>query len=127
MGPIHPRGKIKVGRRLARACAATVYNKGGAFTGPTLTGCTKSGNSLTLTFNATLFNGDTFEVQRYNKSVAGASQMAVLVNQAGFCFQTGKFTNARSTSRFAGTPDRCHSLVSFFVRDHPWGSCATSH
>jgi hypothetical protein len=91
MGPIHPRDKIHVGKRLARACAATVYDKSGAFAGPTLTGCKKTGNSLTLTFNNSLFAGDTFQVQQYNRSVVGASQMAVLVNKTNFCFQIGKF------------------------------------
>ena len=94
MGPIHPRTKIHVGQRLARACASTVYGKGGAFTGPTLTGCKKAGNTLTLTFNSSLFMGDTFQVQPYNTSVVGASQMAVLVNKSNFCFQIGTFKGA---------------------------------
>jgi hypothetical protein len=43
MGPIHDRNKKPIGRRLARACASTVYSKPGPFTGPTITGCKKSG------------------------------------------------------------------------------------
>ena len=90
MGPIHDRNKQPIGRRLARACAATVYSKPGPYTGPTITGCTKSGNVITITFNSSLLGGDALEVQPYNASVAGASQMAVLVNSSNFCFQQGK-------------------------------------
>ena len=86
------------GRRLARAAATTVYGKPGASTGPTLTGCKKRGSKLTLTFNSSLFGGDTFEVQPYNRSVVGASQMAVLVNQSNFCFQIGKFGEGEATA-----------------------------
>jgi hypothetical protein len=84
------RARTGPGRRLARACAATVYGKPGPFTGPTITGCTKAGNTITITFNASLMVGDALEIQPYNASVAGASQMAVLVNATNFCFQQGK-------------------------------------
>ena len=80
MGPIHGRDKKPVGDRLARACATLVYDKAGAWTGPTITGCTKSGNTVTISFNSSILGGDSMEVQPYNASVIGASQMAVLVN-----------------------------------------------
>ena len=69
MGPIHPRDKILVGVRLARAAAVTVYQKSGAFTGPTLTGCALSQDkkSLTLKFNTTLLGDDKLIVQDYSK------------------------------------------------------------
>lgn len=52
MGPIHGRDKKPVGDRLARACATLVYAKAGAWTGPTITGCKKSGNTITISFNS---------------------------------------------------------------------------
>ena len=69
MGPIHPRDKVLVGVRLARAAAVTVYKKSGAFTGPTLTGCAVSQDkkSLTLKFNTTLLGDDKLIVQDYSK------------------------------------------------------------
>ena len=94
MGPIHGRDKKPVGRRLARACAVTVYEKEGPYTGPTITGCKKSGNTVTITFNSSLMRGDEMDVQTYNASVPGASQMAVLVNKSNFCFQVGTFPSA---------------------------------
>ena len=98
MGPIHDRNKKPIGVRLARACATTVYSKPGPFTGPTITGCKKSGNTVTITFNSSLLGGDAMEVQPYNASVVGASQMAVLVNSSNYCFQTGADKPASLTS-----------------------------
>eukprot|EP01048_Picozoa_sp_COSAG05_P015477 COSAG05_NODE_1871_length_3926_cov_1.858897_4_plen_244_part_00 len=103
MGPIHDRNKKPVGRRLARACAATVYSKAGPFTGPTITGCKKSGSTITITFNTSLLSGDALEVQPYNASVVGASQMAVLVNASNFCFQQGKDPQPKQLSA-GGSP-----------------------
>ena len=89
MGPIHPRDKKPVGVRLARAAAASVYNKGGAATGPTITGCALSADkkSIVIQFNASMFAGDTLTVNDY--AISNTSQMSVLVNQGKFCFQSG--------------------------------------
>jgi hypothetical protein len=38
-----------------------------------------------------ILGGDSMEVQPYNASVIGSSQMTVLVNASNFCFQTGTF------------------------------------
>jgi hypothetical protein len=89
MGPIHPRDKKPVGNRLARAAAATVYNKPGPGTGPTLSGCFVSSGqqSLVLKFNQSLFSGDALTVKDY--TLTNTSQMLVLVNEGKFCLQTG--------------------------------------
>jgi hypothetical protein len=52
-----------------------------------------------------ILNGDTMEVQPYNASVIGASQMAVLINSSNFCFQTGTFpANADTSALTRGSP-----------------------
>ena len=89
-GPIHPRDKKPVGvsqhlldypsdhvlilslvlqARLARAAASVVYGKAGAFTGPTITGCTVSTDkkSVIVKFNTTLLADDKLIVQDYSK------------------------------------------------------------
>jgi len=48
MGGIHPRSKIYVGKRLAKACANTVYGGKASFTGPTLAGCQLGSTSQNL-------------------------------------------------------------------------------
>ena len=58
-GCIHPRPKGILGRQLARAAQALSYGGGAALqlSGPALAGCTVSGATLTLRFNATLLAG----------------------------------------------------------------------
>ena len=60
MGSIHPRSKIYVGQRLAKAAYNTVPSYGGkaAFTGPTLSGCALSATSLTIEFDPAMLRGD---------------------------------------------------------------------
>lgn len=58
MGGIHPRSKKPVGDRLGTAAYNTVYGGKNAFTGPTLSGCSASGSTLTINFNTTLLRGD---------------------------------------------------------------------
>ena len=96
MGPIHPRDKKPVGNRLARAAAAFVYKKAGAYTGPTITGCTVASDkqSVRITFNASLFAGDALEVQDYTQS--NTSQMSVLLAADKFCLDDG-FGNFNTT------------------------------
>ena len=47
-----------------------MYGKGGAATGPTLTGCELSADkkSITISFNQSMFAGDTLEVTDYTKT-----------------------------------------------------------
>eukprot|EP00041_Stephanoeca_diplocostata_P003986 m.39872 g.39872 ORF g.39872 m.39872 type:complete len:692 (+) comp14765_c0_seq1:111-2186(+) len=86
MGPIHPRDKYPIGERLAIAAHGVVYGGSKAFTGPTVSGCSVSGTSLTVTFNTTLLRGDSVVVQPYNAS-AGMSQFQVLTNRSLFCLE----------------------------------------
>lgn len=58
MGCVHPRPKSYVGRRLAQAAHVSIYGGDGPATGPVLAGCSLAGDTLTLTFNATLLRGD---------------------------------------------------------------------
>eukprot|EP00658_Telonema_sp_P-2_P024268 TRINITY_DN19753_c0_g1_i3.p1 TRINITY_DN19753_c0_g1~~TRINITY_DN19753_c0_g1_i3.p1 ORF type:complete len:493 (-),score=82.52 TRINITY_DN19753_c0_g1_i3:240-1718(-) len=90
MGPIHPRDKKPVGERLANGAAVVGYGVAGHSNGPTLSGCTKDGSNLVLSFNATLLaegGADKVEVQPYNVQ-AGASKLHVLVNASLWCMQT---------------------------------------
>ena len=50
-GPgIHPRLKVPVGQRLAHGALVTAYGFPGPVTGPTISGCTVTNSSLTVTF-----------------------------------------------------------------------------
>ena len=66
MGPIHPRLKAPVGRRLASALIATHYNGSGTVTGPTISGCTHdtSAQTILLHFNLSLLRGDSVAITR---------------------------------------------------------------
>eukprot|EP00051_Salpingoeca_urceolata_P015083 m.193183 g.193183 ORF g.193183 m.193183 type:complete len:335 (+) comp18286_c0_seq1:1036-2040(+) len=87
MGPIHPRDKKPVGERLAQGAAVVVYGKPGVVTGPTLSGCSVTGNTLTVKFNKTLLGHDSIKVQDYPRQY-NASKFDVLLNASMFCFQT---------------------------------------
>jgi len=60
MGYLHPRAKDTVARRLAQGAYATIYNPSSPLlaTGPVISGCTLSGSTLTLIFNATLLKNE---------------------------------------------------------------------
>eukprot|EP00039_Didymoeca_costata_P023336 m.6756 g.6756 ORF g.6756 m.6756 type:complete len:756 (+) comp3578_c0_seq2:14-2281(+) len=62
MGGIHPRSKKPVGDRLGTAAFNTVYGGKGAFTGPTLSGCTINASSLIVNFNESLLAGDSLKL-----------------------------------------------------------------
>lgn len=90
MGPIHPRVKKPVGVRLAKAAMAVAYKKGAATVGPTLSGCTKLGTKITLTFNKTLLGSGGLTVRpqsEWGYADRRASMMDVLVNKSAWCIQ----------------------------------------
>jgi hypothetical protein len=59
MGPIHPRPKHIIGRRMAQAAAAHVYNDDKiAWTGPILKSCNVSDNGVTIYFDEMLLKDD---------------------------------------------------------------------
>jgi hypothetical protein len=68
-GGIHPRSKLPVGERLATGAYNLVYGGVGAFTGPTLSGCTVDTTSLTINFNQTLLRGDKVSLNSYNSAL----------------------------------------------------------
>ena len=85
MGGIHPRSKKQVGDRLGRAMINTIYGGSAAFTGPTLSSCSHSGNNLVIQFNETLLRGDTLSLQPLQR--AGGSQLWVQTNASLFCME----------------------------------------
>ena len=103
MGPIHPRDKRPVGKRLGQQGAVAAYGKPGHITGPTLSGCAVEDNKITLRFNKTLLAGrgaaaDAIKIQPYydGSAVVGGkaynevgSKMQVLLNASLFCMQLG--------------------------------------
>lgn len=65
MGPIHPRIKIEVGRRLATAAYNLLFGGEQAFTGPTISGCHLSGNTIEVTFNSSLLRNEKVVVRDF--------------------------------------------------------------
>eukprot|EP00038_Savillea_parva_P003966 m.132517 g.132517 ORF g.132517 m.132517 type:complete len:295 (+) comp11335_c0_seq3:1-885(+) len=72
-GGIHPRFKLEVGRRLAVAAYNLLFGGQAAHTGPTISGCTASGTTITVQFNSTLLNGDSVLVQPFDTNVSNWS------------------------------------------------------
>jgi hypothetical protein len=100
MGGIHPRSKKPLGDRLGRAAYVTVYGGSGAFTGPTLSGCSVSSGSLAVQFNTSLLAGDTLALQPILPAVPvkggvdGGSQLWVQTNASLFCLEPTCVLNA---------------------------------
>ena len=82
MGPIHPRPKLPFATRLAKSAAAVIYGGKGPATGPVISSCSISGQTLTVHFNTTLLSGETVLVQDYNTSLEmKASAMEVCTGE----------------------------------------------
>ena len=94
MGGIHPRSKKPVGDRLGRAMLNTVYGGSGAFTGPTLAGCSLAAGALTVQFNTSLLRGDALALKSIQS--AGGSQLFVQTNASLFCLEPQCVINATS-------------------------------
>jgi len=64
-GNIHPRNKLLLGERIARAAKAVAYgDKAVSFTGPVVTGCAVgTAGSVTFSFNETLLRGEALHVK----------------------------------------------------------------
>ena len=58
MGQVHPRSKGIIGQRLAQAAYSSVYGGSVLATGPVLSGCDVSGNTMTIHFNKTLLGNE---------------------------------------------------------------------
>ena len=96
-GGIHPRDKRPVGMRLAAAAAPLAYglrNASAAFTGPTLSGCRHTGETIVLSFNKTLLDADAIDVGKYGppaevgKAATISSSMHVLIDPSYWCGKT---------------------------------------
>ena len=88
MGPIHPRTKQPVGKRLAQSCYGTVYKPGAvAVRGPILSGCEVMNGKLTINFKQELLGSETVVVSDYQRH-NNASFLQVLTNSTLFCLQT---------------------------------------
>lgn len=113
MGSIHPRSKIYVGKRLAKAAFNTVPSYGGndSFTGPTLLGCSLDSKVLTIEFDTTMLRGDKVVLQNYSKPVFtpyyhghgnpmwhGGSQLYVQTKASAFCLETVKVNQSDPAS-----------------------------
>jgi sialate O-acetylesterase len=100
MGPIHPRPKLPVGKRLAKAAMVVAYGAKAYSNGPTISGCSvdEDAKVIRITFNKTLLQEggamDSILVQPYyqgnvqNYGRVG-SKMEVLLNASLFCMQLG--------------------------------------
>ncbi|CAK0871817.1 unnamed protein product [Prorocentrum cordatum] len=76
MGPIHPRVKRPVGRRLALAAARQLVGEAGsgAWTGPTISGCRLDGGRLELFFNSSLLGGEGLMLRPFNANLSSWSE-----------------------------------------------------
>ena len=122
-GGIHPRSKLPVGERLATSAYKLVYGGSGAATGPTLSGCTADGKSLTINFNATLLTGEKVVLNPYNSSLNNfvAPPPEVPINiETCYLAVKARVGNYRS----------CNSINTAFAREVPliagWGWPLTS-
>ena len=101
MGSIHPRSKIYVGKRLAKAAYNTVYGGKASASGPTLSGCALTSTSLTIEFNPTMLRGDKVVLQNFstpnftpyyhghgNPGWHSGSQLYVQTERDSFCVET---------------------------------------
>ena len=112
MGGIHPRSKKPVGDRLGRAMLNTVYGGTGAFTGPTLSGCSSDSAQLTVQFNASLLRGDTLALQSLQR--AGGSQLFVQTNSSLFCMEPQCVVNATSGACEHVSPSNPRSPIAMY-------------
>ena len=102
MGGIHPRSKTQVGERLATAYYNTIGGGKGAFTGPTLAGCSAAADELHITFNASLLVGDTLKINKWGQpylpparhaTAWGGSYLYVQTNASQFCMESAGVKN----------------------------------
>ena len=87
MGGIHPRVKKPVGERLAIAAMGVVYGATGDVSGPTVSGCSVSADSLTIRYNTTLLAGGAVGVKQYDGNTT-FSAFTVLVDARYWCRET---------------------------------------
>lgn len=100
-GGIHPRDKKPVGDRMGLSAWVTAYGGKGPATGPTLAGCTVTGDKLEVRFNTTLLAGDEVIVQQYNQTL-NMSYLEVQTDASLFCVEVVKVNNTNTCPSWAG-------------------------
>ena len=98
--------------RLSRAMLNTIYGGAGAFTGPTLSGCSSDSAQLTVQFNASLLRGDTLALQSLQR--AGGSQLFVQTNATLFCMEPQCVVNATSGACEHVSPSNPRSPIAMY-------------
>ena len=88
LGPIHPRIKLPVGRRLALAAHGLVYGGAHAIGGPQISGCEVIHDRITVKFNTTLLTSKGRVGVKAYDAVTTNSAMRVLVDSSLWCKHT---------------------------------------
>eukprot|EP00051_Salpingoeca_urceolata_P012456 m.154374 g.154374 ORF g.154374 m.154374 type:complete len:759 (-) comp17497_c1_seq1:23-2299(-) len=110
MGGIHPRNKKPVGDRLGTAAFNVVYGGKVPMSGPTLSSCSVSGNSLSIKFNETILAGDKVKLNKYNRGRT-LSQLQVQTNASNFCVEPLNGPNGKYCPSWAGGPSPPNATV----------------
>ena len=96
MGPIHPRTKLVISTRAARAAAVLGYGAPGPYTGPVISGCSLSSDkkSIEIHFNKTLLTStDKVIVQEYNSSDNASAMLVTAMENPPMIPEGHKDTN----------------------------------
>jgi len=80
MGPIHARPKLPVAKRLASGAWNSVYAGTGPLSGPVISSCKVSQDSIEIGFNNDLLAGDSVTVQKYNSTLHASAMQAYMNN-----------------------------------------------
>ena len=76
-----------VGERLAQAAMGVVYGSPEAYAGPTISGCSVTADTITVSYNSTLLRGGAVGVKPYDQKSA-FSAFRVLVDPHYWCSKT---------------------------------------
>jgi hypothetical protein len=111
MGGIHPRSKIQVGDRLATAYYNALVGGKGASSGPTLSACSATADSLHIEFNTSMLMGDKLKINPWGQpytppvrhaSSEGGSYLYVQTNASQFCMEVMAVLNTTSGASIPG-------------------------
>jgi hypothetical protein len=110
-GWIHPRSKIQVGDRLATAYYNALVGGKGASSGPTLSACSATADSLHIEFNTSMLMGDKLKINPWGQpytppvrhaSSEGGSYLYVQTNASQFCMEAMAVLNTTSGASIPG-------------------------
>lgn len=102
MGGIHPRSKKPVGDRLGTAAYNTVYKGKGAYTGPTLAGCSLDATSLIVQFDSSpqLSGSQPLRLNKIKPAAFGTTYKNLTIDIKGVPTLFAQGGWAPTTSRF---------------------------